>query len=189
MINNENIKKNEMSVLARFLQSDEKIIKIASSKSNSQGKLILIISGILILLSILFYSSATKKLSTNEYLKIVKEYGGDEYGLNASGYAIKSQKKTKIIISLVCLIIGLAGVPVAVSISTNRNYYLTDKNRIAFKQGMLINNFINLSEIQSINPADDDKVIIRTNLGLEFKLDACINELINNNYETIYKSN
>ena len=188
MINNENIKKNEMSILARFLQSDEKIIKIASSKSNSQGKLILIISGILILLSILFFSSATKKLSTNEYLKSVKEYGGGEYGLNASEYAIRSRKQTDIIMSVVCIIIGMVGLSIGVSTPTNRNYYLTDKNRIAFKQGMTINNFINLSELQSIKPTDNDKVIIRTNLGLEYKLDACINELINNN-ETIYKSN
>jgi dipeptide/tripeptide permease len=182
MINNEKIKKNEIAILARFLQSNEKIIQTTSSKQKNQWKTMLPISVILFIMSISLYYSAISKVTVQEWTNTVKKYGSNDYNLGYAYNAIKSQKKTKAILAIVLFISGGTVLYFAIQNATPRNYYLTNNKRIAFKQGMLINNFINLSEIQKIKQVENDKVIITTNLGLEYNLDDCINELINYDY-------
>ena len=132
-------------------------------------------------MSISLYYSAISEVTVQEWTDSVKKYG---FGYNgyAAEKAIKSRKITKGIFALVLFISGGSVLYFAIQNATPRNYYLTNNKRIAFKQGMLINNFINLSEIQKIKQVENDKVIITTNLGLEYILDDCINELINYDY-------
>jgi len=185
MKENERIK-YQIELVKKMLVADENIIQTTASKENEKLKPALIGALILIVIGILLIIYSKKAVTINEYISTHKKYSYDDsfYKTDAE---ITSDRRNKALVGFSFILTGIALFFYASAKLTKRYYFLTNTNKIAFPvwgTGFVI---IKTDEIKDVKSTLNEKVIVITNIGVEYVLDDCVTELINNKNEVIHK--